>query len=147
MGGALTKLIAACVLGIVDDVVGVAAGPRQFTVNVKGGCDMERWVLQIVMEADPDLARATLDAINTFGDLDRPCIRASLLANVLLHPLIPLHDVLFTRGSGELWYFDEFGNFVLTVLCSRGVRQRCVLDSTILCIVVRPVYDAFRSLL
>ena len=63
---------------------------------------MVQWVLQITMEALPDLARATLDDINAFGDLERPCIRAALLANVHLHQLIPLYDVLYTRGIGEL---------------------------------------------
>ena len=57
---------------------------------------MVQWVLQIIMEVNPDLARATLDATNAFGDLERPCIRATLLANVKLHPLIPLYDVLYT---------------------------------------------------
>ena len=74
------------------------------------------------MEALSDLARATLDAINAFGDMERPCTRAALLANVHLHQLIPLYDVLYTRGSGKLWYYDEFGNFVFALLCKRGVR-------------------------
>ena len=64
---------------------------------------MMQWVLQIIVEVNPVLARATLDAINAFGDLERPFIRAALLAHVLLHPLIPLYDVLYTWGSGELW--------------------------------------------
>jgi hypothetical protein len=99
------------------------------------------------MEADPELARATLEAINAFGDLERPCIRAALLSNVLLHPLILLFDVLYTRGSGELWFYDEVGNFVLSLFCKRGVRQGCVMGTTILCITVRLVYDALRDLL
>ena len=93
------------------------------------------------------MARAALDAINAFGDLERPCIKATLLANVLLYPLNPLYDVLYTRGSGELWFYDEFGNFVLAVLCTRGVRQGCVLGTTTLCITVKLVYDALRNLL
>ena len=80
------------------------------------------------MEVEPDLARATLDAINAFGDRERPCIWTTLLADVLLHPIIPHYDVLYTRGSGELWYYDEDGNFVLAILCKRGVRQGCVLS-------------------
>ena len=99
------------------------------------------------MEAEPELARATLDAINELGDLERLCIRAALLAKVLLHPLIPLYDVLYTRGIGELWFYDDFGNFVLAILNRRGVRQGCVLGTSILRITVRPVYDALRSLL
>ena len=108
---------------------------------------MVQWVLQIIMEVLPDLARATLDAINAFGDLERPCTRAALLANVHLHQLIPLHDVLYTRDNGELWYYDEFGNFVLALFCKRGVRQGCVLGNTILSITAKPVYYALRNLL
>jgi hypothetical protein len=55
---------------------------------------MVQWALQIIMEAYQDLAWATLDAINAFGDMERPCIRATLEAIVLLHPLILLvYDV------------------------------------------------------
>jgi hypothetical protein len=93
------------------------------------------------------MARACLDAINVFGDLERPCIRAALLAVILLRPLIPLYDVLYTRGSGKLWYYDEFDIFVIAVLCKRGVRQRCVLDTTIMCVMVKPVYDALLNLM
>ena len=58
---------------------------------------MIQWILQIKMEAEPDLARVCLDASNAFGDLERPCIRAALETNVAHHPLIPLYDVLYTR--------------------------------------------------
>ena len=68
------------------------------------------------MEAKPDLARACLDAINAFGDMVRSCIRAALEANVAMHPPIPMYDVLYSRGQGELWYYDEWGNFVMTFL-------------------------------
>ena len=68
-------------------------------------------------------------------------------ANVALHPLIPLYDVLYTRGKGELWFYDELGNFVLSVMCRKGVRQGCVLGTTIMCITGRPVYDAILVIL
>jgi hypothetical protein len=68
MGGTLTKLDVVCVLGVVDDAFGVATCPHQFAVMAKGGCGMVQLVLQIIMEADPDLARATRDEINAFGD-------------------------------------------------------------------------------
>jgi hypothetical protein len=87
---------------VVEAVVSVAAGPHQFAINAKGGCDMVQWVRQIIMEAEPDLARAYLDAINAFVDLERLCIRAALLADILLHPLTPLYDAIYTRGCGEL---------------------------------------------
>jgi hypothetical protein len=99
------------------------------------------------MEALPDLARATLDAINAFGDLENPCTQAALLANVHLHQLTPLYDVLYTRGNGELWFYDEFGNFVHALFYKGGVRQGCVLGTTILNITIKPVYDALRNLL
>jgi hypothetical protein len=108
---------------------------------------MIQWILQIIMEAEPDLARACLDASNAFGDLERPCIRVALEANVALYPLLPLFDVLYTRGCGVLWFYDELGNFILGVFCRQGVRQGCVLGTTILCITVKPVYDALLCIL
>ncbi len=101
----------------------------------------------VIMEAEPDLAKSCRDANNAFGDLERPCMRASLETNVGLHPDIPLYDILYTRGSGEMWYYDELGNFIICILCRRGVRQGCVLGTTILCVTIRPVYDALLALL
>jgi hypothetical protein len=99
------------------------------------------------MEAEHDLARACLDASNAFGDLERSCIRAALEANVALHPLIPLYDVLYNSGKGEMWFYDEMGKFVMCVFGLRGVRQGCVLGMPILCITVRSVYDALVVIL
>ena len=64
-----------------------------------------------------------------------------------MHPLQPLYDVIYTRGREELWYYDEVGNLMLCVLCRKEVRQGCVLVTTILCITVRPVYDALLEIL
>ena len=50
---------------------------------------MIQWILQIIMEAEPDLARVCMDASNAFGDMERPCIRAALEANVALQPSSP----------------------------------------------------------
>ena len=108
---------------------------------------MVQWILQIIMEANPDLARSCLDASNAFGDQECPCIRAALEANVALHPLLPLYDVLYTRGSGELWYYNDAGTFIICVLYMKGVRQDCVLGITILSITLIPVYDALLNLL
>jgi hypothetical protein len=83
---------------------------------------MIQWILHIIMEAEQDLARATLNASNAFGDMERLCIRAALEANVALHPLIPLYDVLYTRGKGELWFYDELENFIPIGLCRKRVR-------------------------
>jgi hypothetical protein len=106
---------------------------------------MVQWVLQVIMEEEPDLARCCFDAINAFGDLESPCIRAALEANPALHPLIPHYDVLYTIGSGALWFYDDLGNFILCVFCRRGVRQGCGLATSIQCITIRPVYDALLS--
>jgi len=67
MGGTLTKLAAVCVMGVMEVVAGVAAGFHQFEVNAKGGCLMVQWVLQNIMEIDPDLVRARRDAINALA--------------------------------------------------------------------------------
>ena len=108
---------------------------------------MVQWVLQVIMEVEPDMTRSCLDTSIAFGDLERPCIRASLEANVTLHLVIPLYDVLYTRGSGELWYYDDLGNFIVSVLCKRGIRQGCVLGTAILCVTIHPVYDSLLALL
>jgi hypothetical protein len=54
---------------------------------------------------------------------------------------------MYIRGKGELWYYDELGNFIMSVLCCRGVRQGCVLKTTIMCVTVRPIYDALLVIL
>ena len=82
-----------------------------------------------------------------FGDMERPCIRVALEANVTIHPLTPLYDVLYTRSGGVLWFYDEFRNFVMSVFSCKGVRQGCVLGMSILCITVRHVYDALLVIL
>jgi len=146
-GSKILKVAANCILAKVQPAMAVSARAHQFAVNAKGGCNMIQWVLQIIMEAELDLARACLDASNAFGDMERPSIRAALEADVALHPLIPLYDVLYPRGQGELWYYDEWGSFVMTFFYSKGVRQGCVLGTTLICIIVRPVYDALLVIL
>jgi hypothetical protein len=102
MGITIPTIEANCVLAKVHPSIGVSARVHQFAVNAKGGCDMIQWILQIIMEADPDLVRAYLDASDAFGDMERPCIRAALEANLALHPLLPLYDVPYSRGTGVL---------------------------------------------
>jgi hypothetical protein len=58
---------------------------------------MVQWLLHVIMEAELALARSCLDANNAFGDVERPCVRASLEASVALHLGIPLYDVFQTR--------------------------------------------------
>ena len=74
------------------------------------------------MEVELDFGRAHLDVANACGDLKRLCIRVALTANISLHHLIHLYDIMYIKGSGELWYYDESGNFVICVLCDRGAR-------------------------
>ena len=147
MGSAIPKLAANCVLKFIEPAIEMIAGADQFAVNTKGGYVTEQWILQVIMEAEPDLAKSCLDASNAFGDEERPCIRAPFEANVGLHPAIPLYDVLYTGGSGEMWYYDNMGNFIICVLCIRGVRQGCFLGTFILCVTNRLVYDALLALL
>ena len=101
MGSAIPKLAASCVLGIVQPSVGMAARAHMFRINAKGGCGMVQWIFQVILEAEPYLARSCLDAANAFGDMERPCMRAAMEANLALHPLIHLYDVLCTRRSGQ----------------------------------------------
>ncbi len=102
MGSTILKVAANCILAKVKSAVAISARAHQLPVNAKGGCTMIQWALQIIMEAEPDMARACLDASNAFGDMERPCKRAALEANVAMYPLIPLYDVLYSRGQGEL---------------------------------------------
>jgi len=39
------------------------------------------------------------------------------------------------------------GNFTISAYCRKGVRRGCVLGTTILCIIVKPVYDAILVIL
>ena len=80
---------------------------------------MVQWILQVILKAEPYPARSSLDAANAFGDMKRTCIRAALEVNPALHPLIPLYDVLYTRGSGQLWFYDNLGIFIICVFCRR----------------------------
>ena len=74
------------------------------------------------MESDRTLAAADLDGINAFGEIERACIRATLEANPSLHMLIPLFEMLYERGNGELWYYYEHGNYVESHYSRCGVR-------------------------
>jgi len=48
------------------------------------------------------MARSCMDANNAFGDLELPCIRSSLEANMALLHVILHYVVLYTKRSGEL---------------------------------------------
>jgi len=102
MNSTIPKIVANYIIAKVHPAIRVSAGAHHFAVNAKGGYEMIQWLLHVVMEAEPAYARACLDVSNAFGDLERPCIRAALEVDVALHPLIPLYDVLYTRGKDEM---------------------------------------------
>jgi hypothetical protein len=95
----------------------------------------------MAMEADCMMLSATcLDAINTFGEIARGYIRAALLANSSLHMLIPFFEMLYERGSGELWYYDENAIFVESHFIRSSVRHGCVLGAFLFCLAMYHVY-------
>ena len=79
------------------------------------------------MEVKPKLARASLDGINAYDEIERECIEAAIRANPYLHGLLPMFELMYKRGEGVLWYYDENGNFVMKARKKRGVRHDCVL--------------------
>ena len=111
MGSTLTKIASSCALHIMRGSLGAAVGPSKFSVETKGGCDLVQWTLQVAMESNKPLSNVCLDGINAFGQIERDCIRAALQANPSLHMLYPLFEMLYERGSGELWYYDEHGSY------------------------------------
>jgi hypothetical protein len=69
MGSTIPKIASNCVLETIQPAVGAATGAHQFPVNTKRGCGMLQWIFQVIMEAEPNLARNCLDTSNAFGDL------------------------------------------------------------------------------
>ncbi len=61
----IPKIAAKCVLEKVQPIIGVSTGAHRCYVNAK-------WILQIIMEAEPDLARSCLEANIAIGDMERP---------------------------------------------------------------------------
>ena len=113
MGTTVAKLACNCALHMVKEAMGPAVGPTKFAVETKGGCALLHWALQMAMEAKSYLAAASSDAINAYGDIERECIEATIRANPYLQRLLPLYEILYKRGEGVLWYYDENGNFVM----------------------------------
>jgi hypothetical protein len=81
----------------------------------------------MALEAKPNLAATNRDNISAYGEIERDCIEAVVKANPYLQSLLPLFQLLYRRGAGELWNYDENANFVLSTRQRRGVRQGCVL--------------------
>ncbi len=96
-------------------------------METKGGFALLHLAIQMALEAKPNLAASSLDNFNAYGEIERDCIEAAIKANPYLHNLLPLFELLYRRGAGELWYNDKNGNFVMGSRIMRGVRQRCVL--------------------
>ena len=55
------------------------------------------------MKAKLNLAAASLDASNAFGEIKRDCINAAIKANPYLHRLLPLFEMLYMKEAGEIW--------------------------------------------
>ena len=68
------------------------------------------------MEANLAFAEMVMDAINGFNELEREAMRAAIVAYTRLRCILPLYDIVYTDRDGELWYFDEEGNFTHTPL-------------------------------
>jgi hypothetical protein len=145
MGTALVKLACNCALTMFKDAMGTALGPSQFAVETKGGCALLQWALQMAMEVKPKLTGASLDGINAYGEIEWECIEAAIRTNPYLHGLLPLFKLMYKRGEGVLWYYDENGNFVMEAKTKRGVRQGCVLGMFLFRLTMTPAYERLRA--
>jgi hypothetical protein len=96
---AMTIVKVACnrALLLVKSAMGPAVGPTQFAVETKGGCALLQWAIYMALEAKPNLVAAMMDNNNTFGDIDRVCTQATIMANPYIHSLLPLFDLLYKR--------------------------------------------------
>ena len=74
------------------------------------------------MDVDLAFAHAVMDDIDGFNELERQAMRAAIVADTRLHCILPLYDMVYPVGEGELWYFDEHGNLSHTLPSRRGVR-------------------------
>jgi len=101
----------------------------------------------MTMESNGPIYAACLDAINAFGEIERSCITATLLVNPTLHTLIPMFKMPCERGSGELWCYDENGNFVDLYYNRNGVRHGCAMGAFFFCLAICPVYARLQALL
>jgi len=61
--------------------------------------------------------------------------------------LIPMFEMLYERGNGQLCYYDENYNFVESHYNRCGVRQGCVLGAFLFCLATRHVYARQGALL
>jgi hypothetical protein len=58
-----------------------------------------QWAIQMAIEAEPNLAATSLDATNTATcEIERECPEAAIRANLYLHRLLPMFEMLYKRG-------------------------------------------------
>ena len=69
----------------------------------------------MALESNRKLSTACLDGVNAFGEINRNCIRVAIEANPSLRLLLPLFEMLYERGSKELLYYDENGNYIASL--------------------------------
>jgi hypothetical protein len=55
--------------------------------------------------------------------------------------------MLYERGSGELFYYDEKGNYLPSYFSKNGDRQGCVLGEFLFCLAMQPIYSKLGALL
>ena len=122
MGSTLVKVTFNRALLLVKGSLTSAVGPTQFSVEKKGALDQVQWALRMAMESNGMISATCIDAINAFGEIERDGIHAALLANPSMHLPIRLFEIIDEQGSGELWYYDENGDFVESCFSRSGVR-------------------------
>ena len=52
----------------------------------------------MAMESNIMLSTTCLDVIYAFGEIERECIRAALLANPSMHTPLPMFEMLYERA-------------------------------------------------
>jgi hypothetical protein len=95
VGSTLVNIASSFALIMVRGSLGAAVGPSQFSIETKDGCDQIQWALQMAMESNKSLVDACLNGINAFKGIERICISAALEANLSLHILIPVFEMLY----------------------------------------------------
>ena len=78
MGSTLVKVACNCYLLLLRGSLGASVGPSQLSVETKGGCDLVEWALHMAIESNGSLSAACLDVANTFEEILRDYIRATL---------------------------------------------------------------------
>jgi len=76
----------------------------------------------MAMESNGSLAPTCLDGINAIVEIERDCIHGAIEANPSLHMIILVFEMLYERVNGQLWYYDETGNYVESHYSECGVR-------------------------